>query len=158
MRSCAFLTVGHIFLLLGYCCILFVTWAKGHHPTTPSFRPLSTLPNWLSLPHCKSCYPGIHPADPPYLAAAVVGSSCPFLSLTGTVWHGDGCTLLPFPHHSCFCNCGWLVCPWSLSSLCLPLCRLIDLLLVLWVRGFFFFFLMFSAKLSSCCGRGCCGS
>lgn len=101
-----FLIVGQNFLLLWYCYIFFVTWSKRHHPSTLPFRPLSTLPNWLILPHCKSCYPGIHSADPFYLAAAVVGFSCPFLLLTGTVWHGGGCILLPLAHYSCFSHTG----------------------------------------------------
>lgn len=89
------------------------SWPGPRYRTlhTP-LKPQLSLSTRLFLSYCKSFCPGVHPVDLPYLVSTVVGSSCPFLLLTGAVWHGDSCISLPLPCGSCFPSTGvWLVSP-----------------------------------------------
>lgn len=65
-------------------------------------KPQSSVSTRLFLSSYRSFCPGVPPVGLPYLVSTVAGSSCPFLLLTGTVWHGDSCLSLPLPCGSCF--------------------------------------------------------
>lgn len=72
-----------------------------HAPLKP--QSLSTR---LFISYCRSFCPGVHPVSLPYLVSTMVGSSCPFLLLTGTVWYGGSCISLPLPCGSSFPSLG----------------------------------------------------